>query len=424
MSIPSRSAEIICIGTELLLGNILNGNARWLAEQLASLGIPHYFQQVVGDNPERIIEAVTLAAGRSQLLIFTGGLGPTPDDLTHATLARCFGVELTERPEIIADIRAKYAARGRTPTANNFSQALLPEGAEVLPNPSGTAPGLLWQPRPDLTLMTFPGVPAEMHRMWTETAVPWLRQQAWSDAVFTSRMLRFWGVTESALAEQVQHLFDLQNPTVAPYANYGEVKLRITVKAASDHEGQTLIAPVEAEIRAIAGADCYGADEDSLASVVGELLRQRGETLTVAESCTGGGLGQLITTVPGSSAWFLGGAIAYDNRIKQSLLGVSADVLSSHGAVSAPVAAQMARGIQERLGSDWALSLTGIAGPDGGSEDKPVGLVFIGLAGPDNQVETFRMLFGGLRGRDWVRHLSAQDALDKLRRQLQHLPRP
>lgn len=413
------AAEILCIGTELLLGNILNGNARWLAEQLASLGIPHYFQQVVGDNPERIIEAVTLAAGRSQLLIFTGGLGPTPDDLTHATLARCFGVELTERPEIIEDIRAKYAARGRTPTANNFNQALLPAGADVLPNPSGTAPGLLWQPRPELTLMTFPGVPAEMQRMWSETAVPWLRAQAWSEAVFTSRMLRFWGIPESELAQKVQHLFDLQNPTVAPYANYGEVKLRITARAASTAEGQALIAPVEAEIRAIAGADCYGADEDSLASVVGARLQQRGETLAVAESCTGGGLGQLITTVPGSSAWFLGGAIAYANAVKETLLGVSATDLSTHGAVSAPVAAQMAYGIREQLGSDWALSITGIAGPEGGSGDKPVGLVFIGLAGPDGYGETYRVSFGGLRGRDWVRRLSAHDALDRLRRVLQ-----
>lgn len=301
MSDPRYCAEIISVGTELLLGNILNSNAQFLAEELAQLGIPHYFQTVVGDNRDRLQSAVKIAAERSGLLIFTGGLGPTPDDLTTETLAACFETPLAERPEVITDIEAKFARRGRVLTDNNRKQALLPVGAELLPNPSGTAPGMIWSPRSGLTLMTFPGVPAEMRRMWTETAVPWLHQNDWCRSILVSRLLRFWGISESALAEKVAPFFDLQNPTVAPYANNGEVKLRITAAAASEAEGVALIAPIEQELRAIAGRDCYGADNDSLASVVGALLHDRGQTLAVAESCTGGGLGQLITTIPGSS---------------------------------------------------------------------------------------------------------------------------
>lgn len=416
MSQTPPSAEIICVGTELLLGNILNSNARWLAEQLAGLGIPHYYQQVVGDNPDRLKVAVRVALGRSNLLIFTGGLGPTPDDLTHETLAEYFAVPLVEHASLVEEIQNKYASRGRSPTANNFKQARLPQGAVILPNPSGTAAGIIWQPALDVLLLTFPGVPAEMQRMWQETAVPWLKEQGWGEATLVSRMLRFWGISESALAAQVEPLFQLQNPTVAPYANYGEVKLRVTAKAASRAAGEQLIAPVEAEIRAIAGLDCYGTDDDSLASVVGRLLQNRGYNLAVAESCTGGGLGAAITSVCGSSAWFRGGVIAYDNTVKANLLGVASLDLETSGAVSAPVAEQMAKGVCQALGSDWGLSITGIAGPTGGTPEKPVGLVYIGLAGPGGLSTSYECRFGGQRGRAWVRHLSVNEALDRLRR--------
>jgi nicotinamide-nucleotide amidase len=418
MPLAPRSAEILCIGTELLLGNIVNSNARWIAERLADLGIPHYYQQVVGDNPERIQAAIQVALARSNLLIFTGGLGPTPDDLTHETLASYFGVPLIAHASLMEDIRHKYAVRGRTPTANNFKQAQLPAGASILSNPSGTAPGLIWQPEPEVVLMTFPGVPAEMQRMWLEIAVPWLHRQGWGESTFASRMLRFWGISESALATKVESLFDRQNPTVAPYANYGEVKLRITAKAASPSAAAQLIEPVEAEIRAIAGLDCYGSDDDSLASVVGQCLLESRQSLAVAESCTGGGLGAAITAVPGSSTWFRGGVIAYDNAIKQSLLGVTAIALQSEGAVSAAVAQQMAQGARQQLGSDWALSITGIAGPTGGSKEKPVGLVYIGLAGPGGWSESIECRYGAERGREWVRRLSVNEALDRLRRRL------
>lgn len=410
------SAEIISIGTELLLGDILNSNAQFLAQQLASLGIPHYYQTVVGDNPLRIQRAVAIACERSRLLIFTGGLGPTPDDLTTETLANFFDVPLVERPEIWADIQAKYASRGRPLPESNRKQAWLPKGADILPNPTGSAPGMIWHPRPGLTLLTFPGVPSEMKTMWQETAVPYLRDRGWSQAIIVSRTLRFWGIGEAALAEKVAPYLDLKNPTVAPYAGKGEVRLRISAWADTQETAANLIQPVEKSLREITGLDCYGQDEDTLASVVGNLLQSCQQTLAVAESCTGGGLGHMITNIPGSSSYFQGGVIAYDNAVKSQLLGVDPEILATQGAVSAPVAKQMALGIQQRLQTDWGLSITGIAGPGGGHLDKPVGLVFIGLATPQRTCVSFRHQLGEFRGRDWVREVSAGAALDHLRR--------
>ena len=411
-------AEILCVGTELLLGNILNGNARWLAEQLASLGVPHHRQLVVGDNRERLIRAVREAAGRCRLLITTGGLGPTPDDLTTEAIAAAFDTPLEEHPETWDDIQAKLAQRGRTPSASVRRQALIPHGASLLPNPTGTAPGVIWSPQPGFTVMTFPGVPSEMQAMWHQTAVPWLRQAGLSEGVFASRMLRFWGVAESALAEQVDDLLTLTNPTVAPYAGAGEVKLRLTARADDAAAARALLAPVEAEIRARTGSLCYGADDDSLASVLLAALRRRDETLAVAESCTGGGLGAALAAVPGASDVFLGGVIAYANRVKQTLLGVPAELLERHGAVSDPVACAMADGARRISGSTWALAVTGIAGPGGGSDTKPVGLVHIALSGPDG-TDSEAVRFGSSRGRAWIQTLTVGEALDRLRRRLQ-----
>jgi nicotinamide-nucleotide amidase len=412
------AAEIICVGTELLLGDILNTNAQFLAQQLADLGIAHYYQTVVGDNPERLKEVIAIASDRSQILIFTGGLGPTPDDLTTETIAQFFGSPLEEKPEIIADITEKYARRGREMTPSNRKQALIPQGADILPNRLGTAPGMIWQPRPNLTIFTFPGVPLEMRQMWQETAVPFLKSQGWGKEIIYSRHLRFWGIAESALAEKVYHLLNLPNPTVAPYASKGEVKLRVSAKATSAQEADRLIKPVEAEIRQIAGLNFFGADDDTLASVVGQLLQEKGETLAVAESCTGGGLGSLLTSVPGSSAYFIGGVISYDNQVKISLLGVSPEDLAQVGAVSDTVAKQMAQGVRSRLNTTWGLSITGIAGPDGGTKSKPVGLVYIGLAGPNGLAQSFEHRLNSLQDRSLIRHISASNALDHLRRQL------
>jgi nicotinamide-nucleotide amidase len=411
-------AEIICVGTELLLGDIVNTNANYLAKELANLGIPHYYQSVVGDNIERLKEVINIAINRSSILIFTGGLGPTPDDLTTETIAQFFNTPLIEKPEIIADLEEKFASWGRVMTENNRKQALIPQGADILPNPTGTAPGIIWQPMTNLAILTFPGVPSEMHRMWRETAIPYLKTQGWGKSIIYSQMLRFRGIGESALAEKVSHLFELTNPTVAPYASIGEVRLRVAAKANSEEEAIALIQPVATEIKEIAGLDYFGSDDETLASVVGELLRKNGETLAVAESCTGGGLGAMLTEVPGSSAYFLGGVIAYSNQVKMSLLGVKPTSLEEFGAVSAIVAEEMALGIKEKLGSSWGISITGIAGPDGGTELKPIGLVYLGIATPDGKVSSYQYRFGKERNRSQIQYLSACNALDQLRRKL------
>jgi nicotinamide-nucleotide amidase len=373
---------------------------------------------VVGDNPDRIKQVLAIASDRAQILIFTGGLGPTPDDLTTETIASFFETPLEERPELIADIEAKFAQRGKKMSPSNRKQALMPVGAQILHNPMGSASGMIWQPRPNLTIMTFPGVPAEMERMWTETAVPFLKQQGWGDNVILSRTLRFWGIGESNLAEKVSSYLDLSNPTVAPYASKGEVRLRISARAQTQEEAQALINPIEQQIQEIAGLDYFGADEDSLASVTGNLLLEAKQTVAVAESCTGGGLGAMLTSVSGSSGYFLGGIVAYDNEIKQQRLGVKAESLNQEGAVSGTVAEQMALGVKKQFQSDWGLSVTGIAGPSGGTAEKPVGLVYLGIATPDQETYQVELRLGEQRLRDTIRHISACHALDQLRRNL------
>jgi nicotinamide-nucleotide amidase len=412
------SAEIICVGTELLLGDILNSNSQYLAQELAALGVPHFYQTVVGDNIDRVQQAIEIACTRSTILIFTGGLGPTPDDLTTEAIAGYFKTPLVEAPDVIADIERKYAQHGRTMTASNRKQALQPQGADILPNPLGTAPGMIWQPRAGITILTFPGVPREMYRMWRDTAVPFLKTQGYGQNPIYSRSLRFFGIPESALAEKVNHLFDSTNPTVAPYAGMGQVRLRISARAINEATAAELIAPIVREIQQIAGANYFGSDEDTLASVVGQLLVTKGQTLAIAESCTGGGLGQLLTDTPGSSSYFMGGIISYSNQVKVNLLGVNADDLEREGAVSETVARQMALGVKEKLGTDWGISITGIAGPGGGTEDKPVGLVYLGIAAPDGGVEGIKYQLGSQQERGFIRQMSACQVLDLLRRRL------
>lgn len=412
------AAEVICVGTELLLGDILNSNSQYLAKELAALGVPHFYQTVVGDNIDRVHQAIEIGATRSSILIFTGGLGPTPDDLTTESIASYFNTPLVEHLEVIADIERKYAQRGREMTASNRKQSLQPQGAAILPNPLGTAPGMIWQPRAGLTIFTFPGVPREMYRMWRDTAIPFLKSQGYGQNPIYSRSLRFFGVAESALAEKVNHLFDSNNPTVAPYAGKGQVRLRISARAANETAAKSLIEPIAREIQQIAGDNYFGSDDDTLASVVGQLLMAKGQTLAVAESCTGGGLGQMLTDTPGSSSYFMGGIISYANRIKVDLLGVNAEDLAQAGAVSETVAMQMAAGVKAKLGTDWGVSITGVAGPGGGTEAKPVGLVYIGIARPDGVVEGIKYQLGSQQERGMIRQMSASQTLDLLRRRL------
>ena len=413
----AEGVELLCVGTELLLGDILNGNARWIAQELASMGLPHYRQTVVGDNTERLINAVQEAAQRSRVLVTTGGLGPTPDDLTTAALAAAFDCPLEERQELWLEIERRLSAGGRTVAASNRRQAFLPVGADVLPNPLGSAPGMIWSPRPGFTILTFPGVPSEMKAMWRATAAPWLKEHGGSTGSFSSRVLRFAGVGESNLAETVGDLIDSQNPTVAPYASLGDVTLRVTARAESAAAASALLDPMEQELRYRTGQQCYGVDDDSLASVVLALLRRADQRMAVAESCTGGALGAALTAVPGASDVFGGGVIAYSNQIKALLLGVPVAILDVHGAVSDPVVIAMAEGVRDRFACDWGIAISGVAGPAGGTPEKPVGLVHIAVAGPDG-TQAASERFGDRRGRAAIQQLSVIRALDRLRLRL------
>ena len=413
-SIYSGGVEIISIGTELLLGNILNSNARWLAEELASLGLPHYRQTVIGDNFNRLKDSVLEASKRSRVLITTGGLGPTPDDLTTETVAASFLTPLKQRTDIWLDIQEKLKTKSKVPTQNNQKQAFIPIGANVIPNKSGTAPGIIWTPKPGFTIITFPGVPNEMKQMWTESAVPWLKDNLDSKSSFVSKVLRFTGVPESTLSEQLKDLMSMENPTVAPYASLGEVKIRITAKSTNPIDAQKLITPIETEILNRTGARYFGCNQDNLASVVLDLLRQRGETLAIAESCTGGGLGAALTAIPGSSDVFLGGIIAYKNSIKTKLLGVKKQLLEKHGAVSIEVVEAMAEGVLNKFGADWSIAISGLAGPSGDSPEKPIGLVQFCVKGPFCN-DSGPQIFSSKNGRIEIQKLSVLKALDKIR---------
>ncbi len=413
----NNGVEILCIGTELLLGDILNTNARWLAKELAAIGLSHYKQTVVGDNCLRIQEAVLQASKRSRVLITTGGLGPTPDDLTTEAISKAFKAPLLERSQIWKEIEEKTSSSTFASPISNRKQALFPLDANIIPNPSGTAPGMIWLPNEDFIIMTFPGVPSELKEMWTQTGLKWLRQNEGTKEALFSRILKVTGIPESLLSEQINDILKTSNPTVAPYANLGEVKLRITAKASSIEQAKNLISPVEEELRKRTGLKCYGADDENLTSVVLDLLRKKQETLAVAESCTGGGIGYTLCSLPGASEVFLGGVIAYSNAIKQKLLGVPSEVIKKHGAVSAEVVKAMARGARKSLGSDWAIAISGLAGPSGGTNTKPVGLVHIAIDGPQG-CTTHQERFGYRKGRIEIQQLSVMCGLNQLRLRL------
>ncbi len=412
-----NNVEILCIGTELLLGNIINSNSQWLAEELAGLGLNHYKQTVVGDNLTRLKKSIIESADRCKILITTGGLGPTPDDITTEALAQVFNTPLKEDKKLLEEIQFKLNRKGHLTTSNNRKQAQIPIGAKVIPNPNGTAPGIIWSPIPGFTVLTFPGVPSEMKRMWKDTAAPWLRKNGGSKNIFHSKILRFAGVRESALAEQIKDLLYQKNPTIAPYAYLGEVKLRLTACAASIKEAHELLHPLERDLKTRTGLLCYGSNEDTLASVVINLLHQRNEFLAIAESCTGGGLSAAITAIPNASKVFKGGLITYSNEMKNTYLGVPNDLMQKHGSVSKEVVIAMAQGAKQKLQTDWSIAVSGIAGPGGGSTTKPVGLVHFAIAGPSG-CSSFHENFSPYRSRVDIQKLSVMHALNLLRLQM------
>ena len=415
----SHNAELIAVGTELLLGNIANTDAQMLSKGLSALGINVFYHTVVGDNPERLKAAVALAKTRADIIITTGGLGPTCDDLTKNVLAECFGKKLVYDEESAARIRAYFDRlhTNRPMTENNLQQAYLPEGCTILSNDWGTAPGCAFE-ADGVHVIMLPDPPSECAPMFEHRAAPYLRSL--SDGTIASRTLRIFGMGESSVEARLRdRMNSMQNPTLAPYAKTGEVELRITAKADTLGEAQALIAPVEKELCEMFGPLVYGADVDSLEQVVAMHLKLKGLTLGCAESCTGGLAAKRMTDLPGASAVFKGGVVSYTNEVKQNVLGVPQALLEEYGAVSEQVAAAMARGARKVLGCDLALAVTGVAGPDPDDRGNPVGLVYVALAAPDGV--RVRTLHQGM-GRERIRITSASHAFDMARRWLTGLP--
>lgn len=410
----THTAELIAIGTELLLGNIANTDAQMISEGLSELGINVYYHTVVGDNPDRVRQAVEIARRRADIIITTGGLGPTCDDLTKVALAEAFGKPLVYHEPSAQRIRDRFAAMERPVTENNFQQAMVPEGCTVLDNDWGTAPGVAFE-ADGAHVILLPGPPRECEMMFRHRAVPYLKSL--SDGVIVSRTVKTFGIGESAAETLLRDLMNaLHNPTLAPYAKPTGTELRITAHAATEEEAYALIAPVEAQVKEILGEHVIGVNVNSIQEVCLNLLKEKGLTLGTAESCTGGLIAKLITDLPGASAVLKGGIVSYTNQVKTGVLEVPQALLEEYGAVSPQVAEAMARGAKKVLGCDIALSATGVAGPDPDDRGNPVGLVYLGLAyGEDCIVQEYH---AGRGDRDRVRRLSAGTALDMVRRYL------
>ncbi|MBL4937677.1 competence/damage-inducible protein A [Clostridium sp. YIM B02515] len=406
-------AEILAVGTEILLGDIVNTNAQYLSKRLADLGISVYHQTVVGDNEERLLKAYTQAFERADIVIATGGLGPTKDDLTKEIGAKYFNKELVLHNESLEYIEDYFKRLNRTMSEGNRKQALIPGGATVLPNPNGTAPGCIIEGNNKVLIM-LPGPPKEMIPMFDNHAVRYL--QKFSDGILVSKILRVSGLGESAMAEKVQDIIDKQtNPTVAPYAKDFEAILRITAKANTKEEAEKLIVPMEKEIRERLGDNIYAEGETSLDFVVGEMLVKKNLTISTAESCTGGLLAGTLINYPGISTVFMEGAVTYSNEAKMKRLGVKGETLKKYGAVSEETAREMAVGIARAAGTNVGISVTGIAGPGGGTEEKPVGLVYVGMY-INGETKVRELNMSGDRQK--VRNRTVVNILDWLRREL------
>src|SRR5215207_3186740 len=410
-----KNAELVSVGTEILLGELVDTNSAWLSGRLADLGVSIYRHTTIGDNKERIVASFREAASRADLVLVTGGLGPTSDDLTNGSLGLATSREMIEYPKARRHVDEMFARLGREPTSSNYKQALFPEGSELIPNPVGTAMGTLLESAGTI-FATLPGVPAEMERMFDETLELLIQER--TEGTIVSRILHFTGIGESAAAETVQDFLDASDPTVAPLASEGKVRLRITARAATRREAEEKIKPVAEEILFRLNEYYFGEDDETLESAVARLLTERGETIALAESCTGGLLAKRLTDMAGSSAYFMEGLVTYSNDAKERLLGVPHTLLVEHGAVSEPVARAMAKGVRENAGTDYGLSVTGVAGPAGGTEEKPVGLIFVGLSDGRGTVAKELDLSAFKRSREVVRERSANRAFDLLRRRV------
>ena len=415
----SHTAEIIAVGTELLLGNIANTNAQELSQALSSVGINVYWHTVVGDNPTRLAEAVDIARRRADVILTTGGLGPTYDDLTKQTVCAAFGLPLVFHPEILEGIRAYFEKNVHlTMPENNRPQAEFPDGAVIFPNSVGTAPGCAFQ-CDGVHVVMLPGPPFEMRTMLRDHALPYLRKL--SEEVIVSHDIMTFGLGESPMEELLrERMTHMENPSLATYAKPSEVRLRATAKAPTAEAAEAMLRPVVDEVCALLGDVVYGVDVASLEAACSALLRERGMTLASAESCTGEQIAQRMTALPGASQVYRGGVVSYWTDMKADVLGVSREILDRYGAVSEQTARAMAQGARRITGADAAVSVTGVAGPDPDERGNGVGLVFIGLDTPEG---TFcRRCDFGRRRRDRIQELAANHAFDLLRRYLSGAP--
>ena len=409
--------EVVAVGTELLLGQIVDSNSSWMGQRLAEAGIDSHYQTKVGDNLERIVDVLRIALERSDAVLVCGGLGPTQDDITREAIAAVMGVGLERDGAVVERIQQLFAARSRTMAANNLRQADVPVGARVIPQTRGTAPGLICPVRGKV-VYAMPGVPYEMQDMMERAVVPDLQARSGDAAVIRSRTLRTWGLAESSLAEliapRLEHLDGIvegPRPTIAFLASGIEgIKVRVTVKAPTPEQADAALADEEAELRGILGDLVFGVDDQTMEYAVGHALLQRGWTMAVAESFTGGLVASRLVNVAGSSAWFKGGVVAYDPELKFGVLGVTRGPV-----VTADTARQMAEGVRRVSGSDVGLATTGVAGPEP-QEDVPVGTVFLGLVLPDQPSEAIELRLPG--DRDRIRQFGTISLLDGLRRRM------
>lgn len=410
-----KSAEILCVGTEILLGDIINTNAAYLSQRLAELGIPVYHQSVVGDNPKRLADELSAAFDRADLVIMTGGLGPTCDDLTKETVASLFGYPLVMDDEALDFIKTYFKNRGIKMTKNNEKQALVPEGCIVFHNDCGTAPGMAIEGVEGSRLegraaILLPGPPREMKAMFEKSALPYLKSRTSSTLV--SKNVQLLGIGESTAESILRPLIDESlNPTIAPYAKAGEVRMRVTARAKTSDEASAMCDALIEKIRATeVGRFIYGIDVGSVENAVLLKLRAEGKTLATAESCTGGFIAKRLTDIPGSSDVFVGSAVTYANEAKIKMLGVKPETLEKWGAVSEAVAIEMADGIRRALGADVGISTTGIAGPGGGTDEKPVGTVWIAIS-TEKGTRARLLTLSPQRDRDYIRTVSGTNAL-------------
>ena len=413
-------AELIAVGTELLLGNIANTDAQILSEKLSALGITVLHHTVVGDNPERLAEALETARRRADIIITTGGLGPTYDDLTKQTICRTFGRELELHQDILEEIRTWFETKlGKRMPENNVQQAMLPVNCTVFDNPVGTAPGCAFQ-EGGVHVLMLPGPPFECRYMFDNRARQYLEKL--TDGVIVSHEIKIFGMGESSVEEALREpMTRLTNPTLAPYAKLNECMVRATAKAETRAAAEALLKPLVAQVLETLGDVVYGVDVESLEQVVSAALLERGLTLSAAESCTGGLIAKRMTDLPGASKVFRGGVVSYTNAVKSGILGVPEALLEEQGAVSEPVARVMAEGCRRVCGSDLAVSVTGVAGPESDDRGNEVGTVYIALASDQGTI-CRKLSCGKGRGRERVRSAAAQNAFDMLRRTLLGLP--